>query len=188
MTKDKLQVLNDHTLGAEKAVLHIIGYGDFQCRLSRSANGLIRQLLEKYGQWFSFTFRNYPYTPRNPYAFDAACAVEAAGKQGRYWEMHHAVFRAQADASDDLFLSLAESFNLDKRQFVADSISGNVHRKIHLDVRAGHLDGVKHTPAFLINGEFFQGSPKALFELANKILAGCLSKAETPIGRYFPLR
>ncbi|MGN8055169.1 DsbA family protein [Pedobacter sp. 22163] len=172
MTRDKLQVLNENTLGAENPVLHLIGYRDFQCTLSRSSHVAIRQPLKKCGQWFSFTFRNYPYIARNRYAFDAECAVEAAGKQGRYGEMHHAVFRAQATGSDDLFLSLAESFNLDKRQFFKDSISENVHRRIHLDFQAGHLDGLKSTPAFLINGDFFQGSLKELFELTKKIFSG----------------
>lgn len=142
MTRDKLQVLNEHILGAENPVLHLIGYGNFQCTLLRSSHLSIRQLLKKSGQWFSFTFRNYPNTPGNRYAFDAACEVEAAGKQGRYGEMHHAVFRTQATRSDDLFLSLAESFNPDKCQFVEDSISD---RRIHLDFQAGHLNGLKST-------------------------------------------
>lgn len=171
MNIDKLQVLDEHTLGANNPVLHIIGYGDFQCKLSRSASELIVQLLKKHEQWFSFTFRNYPCRTINRYAFDAECAVEAAGKQGRYWEMHHAVYSAQAKASDELFLRLAKSLGLDERQFVADSISKNVHNKIHLDLQAGNLDGVRNTPSFLINGKLFHRSSMELLEIATEILS-----------------
>jgi len=182
MAIDKLQVLNEHTLGADNPVLHIIGYGDFQCILSRSASEVISQLLKTHDRLFSFTFRNYPCRTINQYAFDAACAVEAAGKQGRYWEMHHAVYRTQAKVGDDLFLRLAKSLGLDVRQFVADSISKNIHKKIHLDLLAGDLDGVRNTPSFLINGKFFHGSTMELFEIATEILSELVEKKQTTKG------
>ena len=116
---------------------------------------------------------------KNRYAFDAACAVEAAGKQGRYWEMHDAVFSAQAMAGDDLFLRLAKSLGLDQRQFVEDSISKNVYEKIHLDLQSGNLDGVSKTPSFLIKGKFFHGSPGALFRIASEILRDLAEQKQT---------
>ncbi|MDN3588650.1 thioredoxin domain-containing protein [Pedobacter aquatilis] len=179
MAINKSKLFNEHTLGSDNPVLHIIGYGDFQCRLSRSGSRLIRLLPKKYDRWCAFTFRNYPCTQKNRYAFDAACAVEAAGKQGRYWEMHDAVFNDQALAGDDLFLDLAKSLGLDQRQFVQDSISNKVHNKIHLDLRSGHLDGVSRTPSFLINGKFFHGSPRALFGIAVQILDELAEQKQT---------
>lgn len=179
MAINKYQFPKEHTLGADNPVLHIIGYGDFQCKLSRSAWRIISRLLKKYYRWFSFTFRNYPCSPKNRYAFDAACAVEAAGKQGMYWEMHHAVYSARAMAGDDLFLRLAKSLGLDQRQFVQDSISKNVHEKIHLDLLSGNRDGVRKTPSFLINGKFFHGSPRELFGIATEILGDLGERKQT---------
>ncbi|TWR26340.1 DsbA family protein [Mucilaginibacter pallidiroseus] len=160
----------EHSLGAENPKIRIIEYGDFQCPLSRAAEPVIRGLLREFGQQISFTFRNYPLLNDHPYAFDAACAVEAAGKQGKYWEMHQAVMANQANLSDDLFMKLSENLGLNDIRFVTDSISKDVHYKINTDFRLGTESGLTTTPAFFIDGKRFYGCAADLYVLISIIL------------------
>jgi len=155
--------LNEHTLGAQDPRISIVEYGDFQCPLSRAAGPVIGGLLTEFGQEISFTFRNYPVLRAHPYAFDAACAVEAAGKQGKYWEMHNAVLANQSNLSDDLFMQLSEKLGLNEVRFVTDSISKSVHNKINTDFRTGTESGVNETPAFFVNGKRFYGCAADLY-------------------------
>jgi len=159
--------LEEHTLGAQHPKIRIIEYGDFQCPLSRAAEPVIQRLLHDFGQELSFSFRNYPLLNAHPYAFDAACAVEAAGKQGKYWEMHSAVLANQAYLSDELFMELSGKLNLNEVRFVTDSISTSVHAKINTDFRTGVESGVNETPTFFVNGKRFYGCAADLYVLVS---------------------
>lgn len=162
--------MDEHFLGADNPKIRIIQYGDFQCPLSRAARPVMLELLREYGQQVSFTFRNYPLLNLHPYAFDAACAVEAAGKQGKYWEMHHAVMGNQGKLNDDLFMELAEKLGLNDIKFVTDSISKDVHSKINMDFKLGTESGLTTTPGFFINGKQFHGCAADLYVLISIIL------------------
>lgn len=121
--------------------------------------------MRDFGREVSYTFRNYPLTSLHPYAFDAACAVEAAGKQGKYWEMHDAVLANQGGLSDDLFMGLAEKLGLNECRFVTDCISKSVHCKINTDFHTGTESGVNGTPTFFVDGKRFNGCAADLYVL-----------------------
>jgi protein-disulfide isomerase len=126
---------------------------------------VIHGLLREFSREVSSTFRNYPLLNIHPYAFDAACAEEAAGQQGNYWEMHTGVLANQANLSDGLFMSLSEKLGLNECRFVTDSINKSVHSKINTDFRIGTENGVNESPAFFINGKRFYGCAAGLHVL-----------------------
>ena len=169
----------DHTLGAPDAKNQIVLYGDFQCPCSRTAAAIMRRILQEFGMLVSYTFRNFPVTGTHPYAFDAACAAEAAGRQGKYWEMHEAIFTNQGAISDDLFMNIAQDQGLSDGCFVAGTISKTVHNKINMDLTNGYKSGVTETPAFFLNGRYFEGSAEDLYKwIAGR--AGDLEAANRP--------
>src|SRR4051812_42014900 len=96
-TKDRtIQVSkNDHILGNPNAPVTLIEYGDYECPYCGEAHQTVKCLEEALGDNFRYIFRNFPLTQIHPHAEAAAEAVEAAGAQGRFWEMHDAVFENQ---------------------------------------------------------------------------------------------
>src|SRR5882672_8967921 len=90
----------DHHRGNVNAVVTLVEYGDFQCPHCRIAHPLLHRLLKERGTELHFVFRNFPLSEVHPLALPAAGAAEAAGNQGKYWEMHDLIFENQDRLSD----------------------------------------------------------------------------------------
>tara|TARA_B100001105_G_C22374224_1_gene436470 strand:- start:417 stop:1112 length:696 start_codon:yes stop_codon:yes gene_type:complete len=152
--------IGDHVYNDTESSVILVEYGDFQCPGCGSAHPYVKTLLEEYGDRISFVFRNFPLTSIHPNARAAAAAAEAAGLQGKYWEMHDVIFENQsewqnANTSDRLttFISYAEDLDLDVAQFENDFASSAVSQKISFDQALGSKEGVDSTPSFFLNGE-----------------------------------
>ena len=149
----------DHTFGSKLNKVVLVEYGDFQCPGCGSEHPLIKNLTQLYTDQLTFVFRNFPLTSAHPNAKAAAASVEAAGLQGKYWEMHNIVYEAQGDWNtlsgsdrDAKFLSYAKRLGLDESKFTTDSASSDVLNKIAFDQAIGGKVGVDATPTFILNG------------------------------------
>src|SRR4051812_13331669 len=112
----------DHTdwRSGENPGVVLVEFGDYQCPHCGHAYPLLKKLLEELPQEVSLVFRNFPLAEAHPLATIAALAAEAAGKQGKFWEMHDLIFEHQQQLSTHLFLDLAASLGLDQDQFAKD--------------------------------------------------------------------
>lgn len=150
----------DHVYGNKDAKVRLIEYGDYQCPGCGSAYPITKQLKEKYKDKIAFVFRNKPLTTIHPNALSAAAAAEAAGLQGKYWEMHDKLYESQ-NAWENLtgqdrtnyFVSLASSLNIDTKSFTNDLDAPNVKAKIAFDSSVSEKAGVTGTPSFFLNGK-----------------------------------
>lgn len=152
----------DHAYGSKANKLVLIEYGDYQCPGCGAAYEPIKEVTEKYKDTVTFVFRNYPLTSIHPNAKAAAAAAEAAGKLGKYWEMHDILYEKQdewqgASASErnDLFSSYATEIGLNKTAFTSaltDSVD-EINQKIAFDQALGQKVGVDGTPTFFLNGK-----------------------------------
>lgn len=152
--------IGDHVTGKEDSKVILFEYGDFQCPGCGAASPYVQTLLEEYGDRIAFVFRNFPLTSMHPNAKSAAAAAEAAGLQGKYWEMNKHLFQAQSEWSSadaksrtDTFMGYANSLGLDVDKFKEDMASSNVTKKISFDQALGGKDEVSATPTFLLNGK-----------------------------------
>jgi protein-disulfide isomerase len=82
----------DHSLGPATAPVTLVEYGDYECPLCRQAYPMVKQLLLLLGRQLRFVFRHFPLTMVHPHAQQAAEAVEAAGAQGKFWQMHDVLY------------------------------------------------------------------------------------------------
>jgi len=147
----------DKVKGNASSTVVIMEYSDFQCPACRSYYPIVRQIVQEFGSEITFVYRHFPLTSIHPNAEFAARAAEAAGKQGKFWEMHDLLFEKQeewAGASDivTVFQNYAKLLTLDIEKFNLDWRSKEVKdfvtaQRIHA-VKAG-LQG---TPSFFING------------------------------------
>ena len=102
-------------------------------------------------------FRHYPLTSSHRHAWTAALYAEAAGKQGKFWEMHDQLFINQAywssmgDVADE-FDGYLEQLDLDVAQAREDMRSDEIIQKVRNDQRGGTSAGVRSTPALFVNG------------------------------------
>lgn len=177
----------DHVYGDANSKVVFVEYGDFQCPSCGGAYAQVKSATESYKDKVAFIFRNFPLTTLHPNARAAAAAAEAAGLQGKYWEMHNMLYEGQADWESlsgdqrtNIFVSYASQLKLDTAKFKTDIASSTVNSKISFDQAVGNKIGVNATPTFYLDGQklsdadsgqIVQGSTTVLTGLFDKALA-----------------
>lgn len=158
---------SQHITGSGSVAL--VEYGDFQCPACGQYFPILQQVKEVYGDKITFQFRHFPLESIHPNARAAARAAEAAGNQGKFWEMHDRLFGYQSEwqsSGDPLsfFESYARSIGVENiEQFTTDYRSSAVNDVINADLGAGREIGVQSTPTFILNGKKIE-NPSASFE------------------------
>ncbi|MNT40337.1 DSBA-like thioredoxin domain protein [compost metagenome] len=117
------------------------------------------------GSQIRFVFRNFPLSEMHPYAKTAALAAEAAALQGKFWEMHDAIFENQNLLSARLLLDIAEQLDLDMPKFKSDVQKEVLQDRVDGDFESGMLSGVNGTPTFFVNGQKFDGGAEDLVQI-----------------------
>ena len=151
----------DHVFGNKDAKVVLVEYGDFQCPGCGSAHPTVKNLTEKYKDELAFVFRNFPLTSIHPNARAAAASAEAAGVEGKYWEMHNLLFENQSSwqgastgERGNLFAGYAEQAGLSRDVYDATltNRSADINKKINFDIALGRKINVSGTPTFYLNG------------------------------------
>jgi NhaA family Na+:H+ antiporter len=150
--------VRDHVRGATDAPVTLVEYGDFQCPYCGDAYPVVNQLLERFGDRLRFVFRHMPLGDLHPRAPAAARAAEAAGAQGRFWQMHDRLFEHQLELSDAQLRDHAEAIGLDVERFDRDLCDAVLGRRVEDDYGSGAGSGVPSTPRFFVNGVIHLGS------------------------------
>lgn len=150
----------DHVFGNAKSKVVLVEYGDYQCPGCGSAYPVIKSVTEKYADQLGFVFRNLPLTSMHPNARVAAAAAEAAGLQGKFWQMHDALYSNQAAWENqsvenrvDTLATYATTLGLDVTKFRADLENLDISKKISFDQALASKDKITGTPTFILNGK-----------------------------------
>jgi protein-disulfide isomerase len=159
-TPKDLKVLiksDSHVEGPANAKVSIVEFGDFQCPACGSAYPVVTQIEQNYKGKVKFVFRNYPL-PVHKNAKVAAQAAEAAGAQGKFFEMYHKLYDNQKawsdsnDALNEFFVKYAKEIGIDVNKFSTEVKASKYTEKIQNDQNDGNAVGVSATPTFYING------------------------------------
>ena len=146
-----------HVRGSTKATLTIEEYADFQCPPCAGISTVIKELEKKNGERLRVVFRHYPLAS-HANAVPAALAAEAAGLQGKFWEMHDQLFKnqngwAKADNAVALFTDYASAIGLDAERFKKDMADEKLRARVNADRERATSLGVSRTPSIFINGK-----------------------------------
>ncbi len=142
----------DHVLGSRDAPVTLVQYADFECPFCGRAFPELKTVLHDLERRVRFVFRHFPVIEEHPHAESAAEVAEAAGAQGKFWEMHDLLFRRQTALDEDHLLAYARELGLDAER-VASELERQVHRaRVLEDIQSGLRSGVSGTPMFFING------------------------------------
>jgi protein-disulfide isomerase len=164
MSKLKVPVTSaDHIEGDEHAPIILVEYGDYECPYCGHAYRIVKQVQQHFGKRLGFVFRNFPLTEIHPNAESAAESAEFAAAQGRFWEMHDAIFENQDALGVPLLCELAERIRLSAEALERALEQGEYTPRVKADFLGGVRSGVNGTPTFFINGHRHDGS----FEFAD---------------------
>ncbi len=163
ISKEQLIKSNSHSTVSPDAKVNIVEFGDYQCPACAAAFPIIEQLLALYkdNPQVNFVFRNFPLS-QHQYAQMSAEAAEAAGAQGKYWEMNNLLYTHQDDWANSVdpmsvFVGYATQLKLDVNRFKAE-VSANKYKDIiNRDQQDGLAIGINSTPTFFINGSRAEG-------------------------------
>jgi Na+/H+ antiporter NhaA len=140
----------DHILGRVDAPLTLVEYADFECPFCGKATGVVRELIERFGDDLRYVFRHLPLSDVHPHAEESARAAEAAGAQGRFWEMHGLLFRHQEQLTFEDLVGYAGELGLNVEDFVRDMEEERHAERIREDVASAEASGARGTPTFFI--------------------------------------
>lgn len=147
----------DHIRGSMGAPVTLVEYGDYECPHCRAAAPDIRQLLARMDGDLRFVARHLPLPDVHPGAALAAEAAEAAGAQGRFWEMHDALYLAAVPIGPAALDEIAASIGLDLDRFRQDLLSSRYARVVTHHVATAERSGVAGTPTFFIDDIRYRG-------------------------------
>jgi protein-disulfide isomerase len=149
---------DDHIQGSENAPVTLVEYGDYQCPYCAKAYVIVKQIQPRLDSQLRFVFRNFPLTQTHPLAELAAESAEAAGVQGKFWEMHDTLYENQPVLSAEKIRAFAQELGLDMECFEDDLATGRFRHRVKSDFMGGVRSGVAGTPTFFINEERYDGS------------------------------
>jgi protein-disulfide isomerase len=169
-----------HVRGNPNAPVTVEEFGDFQCPSCGGYYPELKKIEAEFGDRLKVIFRELPLVPMHEHALLAAQAAEAAGMQGKFWEMHDKLYETQANwvSTKDLvpvFVDYAKQIGCNTDQFQKDLNGETVAMRIFQDGKRAHNFGFKGTPTFLVNGQEAkdeQWKPAGLRQMINEALKG----------------
>lgn len=158
--------------GDANSSITLVEFSDFECPACAAYNPLLKEVLAAYAGELRLVYRHFPL-PGHKSAAVAAYAAEAAGVQGKFFEMHDLLFERQSDWSSSkdassLFVSYAAELGLDDDRFRADMKSDSVIERVREDLRQATELRLRGTPTFFVNGNLIE-NPRSLEEFKKTI-------------------
>ncbi|HQZ14893.1 MAG TPA: thioredoxin domain-containing protein [Acidimicrobiia bacterium] len=163
---------SDWQMGPASASATLVEYSDFQCPACKAYAPIVKTFVEKNKEKVKFVYRNFPLQ-QHQFSKQAAYFAEAAGMQGKFFEMHDKLFDGQEDWEKETdpektFLSYAKELKLDIAKLQKDVDSKEVKDNVEADLASGNAAGVDSTPSFYMNGKKVE-SPKSVEDFENLI-------------------
>jgi protein-disulfide isomerase len=161
--QSKLITSDSYQTATVSAKVNIVEFGDYQCPSCAISHPVVKQVLKDYKDQVNLVWRNFPLV-QHANALVSAEAAEAAGAQGKFWEMHDKLYDTQkswAESSKpiEIFVEYAKELGLDTAKFESEITENKYKDKINNDLVDGKVIGINSTPTFFINGKRMPGIP-----------------------------
>lgn len=163
----------------------VIEYADFQCPACGAVYSVVNEAMDATKDYTQYTFKEYPLPQIHNKADAAAIAAEAAGRQGKFWQMHELLYARQADWAEDsvigfnsTLMDYAKNIQLDAEQFKRDLKDTTIQDQIDKDTNAGNIAQIQGTPSIFVNGTLLESIPRTKEEFI-AVLAEAKKQAES---------
>lgn len=159
----------DWVAGKVDAAVVLVEYADFQCPACANYSQIVNKLKENFGDRVAFVYRHFPLKQIHKNGVAAAMAAEAAGRQGKFWEMHDLLYERQDEWSDSgeadkMFAEYAGMLSLDVPRWQVDSAADDLKEKINRSYQEAVGLGLNSTPSFILNGKMIEARSYEQFE------------------------
>ncbi|MCB9030619.1 MAG: thioredoxin domain-containing protein [Deltaproteobacteria bacterium] len=152
-----IEVAGSPVKGKSDAKITIIEFSDFECPFCSRGMSTMEEVMKAYPNDVKVVFKNLPL-PFHKNAEPAAKAALAAGKQGKFWEMHDKLFANQKSLSDAFYEKTAKEIGLDVAKFKKDLSDPAIQKQIDEDKELAKQHGISGTPGFFVNGVAVKGA------------------------------
>lgn len=153
----KVDIGNSQVKGKADAKVTIVEFSDFECPFCKRGADTMDQVAKAYPNDVKIVFKNLPLAFHKN-AKPAAIAALAAGKQGKFWEMHDKLFANQRGLTADYFEKSAKEIGLNVEQFKKDITSPELAAQVDAEAEQANAVGISGTPGFLVNGVLVRGA------------------------------
>jgi NhaA family Na+:H+ antiporter len=136
----------------------VVVYGDYLCPYCRRLGEVLQRLRQTLGERLAYTYRYFPNERAHPGADLMSRGAEAAGRQGRFWEMHDALYAHEPPLNRGILLEMAAAIGLDIERFGRDLEDPALQRRIEENVADGRRNGVTATPTIFVDGLRYDGA------------------------------
>jgi protein-disulfide isomerase len=158
-----IDVAGSPFVGPADAPVTIVEWADFECPACSATSPILDKAVEAYPQYVRLVYKHFPLS-MHEHAEGAARAAVAAQKQGKFWQMHHAMFANQSSLDDAGLVKLATEVGLDLKEFDADRRSEAVADAVSADRKAAEKLVLRGTPSVFINGRLFDSDHFSIVE------------------------
>jgi protein-disulfide isomerase len=174
---------SNHVKGENSKNVELIAFEDFQCPACAAFEPIVNEVFRQYENEIQYKFRHYPIDTIHPNARAASRAAEAAGQQGKFWEMYDILFTRQQQWSESqsalsIFETYAQELSLDTTKFKEDFASEATNSTINADKQEGNNLGVTGTPTFFLNGQQLDNNDIQTVEGFSKIIEEAVAASE----------
>jgi protein-disulfide isomerase len=166
----------DFILGTASSTVTLVEFSDFECPACAAYFPLVEEVLAHFKGDVAFVYKHFPLT-QHKHAKETAYVAEAAGKQGKFFEMYRLLFQGQRDwagqsSPSPIFDGYAKELGLNMPKFQADKISSEVKSKVESDLSFGRESNVLGTPTFFLEGVKIQNpqSKEAFISLLDEAI------------------
>ena len=144
--------------GARNRRVTVVIYGDYLCPYCRVLRTVLERLRQALGDRMLYVFRHFPNERAHPGAELMSIGAEAAGRQGRFWEMHDALYDYEAPLDRSALVAMAKSLGLDMARFTSDLGDPKLRRRVEEDLADGRANGVTATPTIFVDDLRYDGA------------------------------
>jgi protein-disulfide isomerase len=152
LTREDLIPSTSHTKGNPQANVYLVEFSDYQCSACKAVKPIVDQLTETYKDKLLFAYRHYPLD-QHPHSQQVAEIAEAAGAQGKFWEMSDLLFAHQDTFAESDISDFAKQLGIDESEIAKAISSGTYKQRVLDDKAAGDRLGINATPTFYLNGK-----------------------------------
>ena len=165
----------DHVRGPQDAPLTLVEYLDYECPFCARVTGVAAEVRDYFGDRLRYVVRHLPLQV-HPHAELTAMAVEAAARQGRFWELHRLLFDHQDELELEDLAGYATELGLDVEQFLRDLGDERLAQRVRRDELSAEASGVRGTPTFFVGDLRHEGPHDA------RSLIAALERSAAPGG------
>ena len=140
-------------IGPRNARVTVVEFSDFQCPPCGDSRALLSRVLQTYPKDVKLVYKVFPLSSIHQYALGAARAAIAAGKQGKFWEMHDLMYDNQTELAPDKLVQYAKTIGLDVERWQRDLASPEVQQQVAREMGEGRAADVDATPTIFVNGK-----------------------------------